>query len=184
MNRTHRRRAFTILELLIVIGILLAIGALVVINVMGSQEKADKKLTVVQLQSFQRALDAFRVDMKRYPTQEEGLKVLWTSEGLEDADKSRWGGPYLSDPKKVDTWGSEWIYKMPAEIEGIEYDIISVGPDRQEGNEDDISLAKERARNAGGDDAFSDFKSPGTGVGDGSGGGGSTSGGGGGSSGP
>lgn len=185
MHRSHHRRAFTILELLIVIGILLAIGALVVVNVMGSQEKADKKLTLVQLQAFQRALDAFKVDMKRYPSSEEGLKVLWSSEGLEDSDKSRWGGPYLTDPKKVDTWGSAWIYKNPSEVEGIEFDIVSIGPDRQEGNEDDISLAQERSRSAGGDDAFSDFKSPDTGVGGGSGGSGaSSSGGGSGSSGP
>lgn len=167
MTRTDHRRAFTILELLIVIGILLAIGALVVINVMGSQEKADKKLTVVQLQAFQRALDAFKVDLKRYPTSEEGLQVLWNADSLEEADRSRWGGPYLSDPKRVDTWGSEWIYKNPSEIEGVEYDIVSIGPDKQEGSEDDISLAQERSRNAGGDDAFSDFKSPDTGIGGG-----------------
>lgn len=168
MNRSPRRRAFTILELLIVIGILLAIGALVVINVMGTQEKADKKLTIVQLQAFRNAIDQFRADMKRIPTQEEGLKVLWSREGLDENDAQRWGGPYLSDPKRVDAWGTEWIYKVPAEIEGIEYDIISAGPDRQEGSEDDISLARERARSAGGDDAFSDFRSPGTGVGGGS----------------
>jgi len=166
-----RRRAFTILELLIVIAILLAIGALVVVNVMGSQEKADKRLTLVQLQAFQRALDAFKVDMKRYPTSEEGLRVLWTSEGLEDSDKSRWGGPYLTDAKPLDTWGSAWIYKNPAETEGVEFDIISIGPDKQEGSEDDISLAASKPRDDAGGDAFSDFKSPGTGVGGGSGGG-------------
>jgi len=167
MNRNSPRRAFTILELLIVIGILLAIGALVVINVMGSQEKADKKLTLVQLQAFKNAIDQFRADMKRIPTQEEGLKVLWSREGLDETDAERWGGPYLTDPKKIDAWGSEWLYKVPSEIEGIDFDIVSIGPDRQEGNEDDISLAKERARSAGGEDAFSDFKSPGTGVGGG-----------------
>lgn len=167
MKRPIAPRAFTILELLIVIGIMLVIGALVVINVMGARDKADVQTTVVQLRNFQGAVDRFRVDMRRMPTQEEGLKVLWSKEGLEEADAASWGGPYLSDPKKVDNWGTEWIFKVPADIEGIEYDIISAGPDKEEGTEDDISLARERVKSAGGEDAFSDFKTSGTGVGSG-----------------
>lgn len=176
MNRSIHRRAFTILELLIVIGIMLVIGALVVINVMGARDKADLQSTVVQLRQFQGAVDRFRVDMRRMPTQEEGLKILWSKEGLEEAEAAAWSGPYLSDPKPNDLWGTAWIFKVPSDIEGIEYDIISAGPDRQEGTDDDLSLARERAKNAGGEDAFSDFKSSGTGGEGGSSGTGGSSG--------
>lgn len=178
MLRPLVRRAFTILELLIVISIMLVIGAIVVINVMGARDKADVQTTVVELRNFRGAIDRFRVDMRRLPTQEEGLKILWSKEGLEETDAANWGGPYLNDPKPVDNWGTAWIFKVPAEIEGIEYDIVSAGPDRQEGTDDDISLARERVKSAGGaEDQFSDFKGSGTGVEGGGAGAGSTTGG-------
>ena len=54
------RRGFTILELLIVIGILLAIGGLVLVNVLGASEKADAGNTRIQLQAFEQALEQFK----------------------------------------------------------------------------------------------------------------------------
>lgn len=153
-----RRRAFTILELLIVIGILLAIGGLVLYNVLGASEKADIKLAKAQIQGFERALEAFKLDMKRWPTEDEGLVVLWDKTRLDsDADQSLWGGPYLKEAKTKDAWGSEWIFRAPSTLrEGQPYDIVSIGPDRQEGTEDDITNHQGRESTDGSDD-FSDF---------------------------
>ena len=91
MRMQPRRRGFTILELLIVIGILLAIGSLVAVNVLGASEKADLKLARAQLQAFESAIEQFRVEMKRWPTEEEGLTVLWSKEALStDEDKAKY----------------------------------------------------------------------------------------------
>ncbi len=135
------RRGFTILELLIVIGIILALGGLVLYNVIGAGEKADLKLVKVQIQSFSQALDNFKYDMKRLPTTEEGLRALVSKDVIEDEeDQSKWSGPYLKDFKPEDTWGHEWLYRAPSEIsEDKPYDIISFGPDGQEGTDDDIT---------------------------------------------
>ena len=115
--RLARRRGFTIIELLIVIGIILAIGGLVLVNVVGASEKADKSLALAQIQAFDRALEQFKVEMKRYPSEEEGLVVLWNSEELEDEDdSSKWGGPYLKEGNPNYIWGSEWIYRNPSEV--------------------------------------------------------------------
>ena len=59
--RPARRGGFTIIELLIVIGIILAIGGLVLVNVVGASEKADKSLSLAQIQAFNRALEQFKV---------------------------------------------------------------------------------------------------------------------------
>ena len=135
------RRGFSILELLIVIGILLAIGGLVLVNVMGARDRADIGNTKIQLNTFENALEQFRADLRRYPTEEEGLSVLWSNANLEsDDDRTLWGGPYLRRPAPTDLWGSEWIYRQPSEIEGLPYDLISLGPDREEGTDDDISI--------------------------------------------
>jgi general secretion pathway protein G len=165
MRKSHRRRGFTILELLIVIGILLAIGSLVLVNVLGASEKADLKLARAQLQAFENALETFRVEMKRWPTEEEGLAVLWSKDAISsDEDKAKYGGPYLKEPKPKDTWGNAWIFRAPSTIiDGANFDIVSVGPDGQEGTEDDISNHDAR-KEAGGDD-FSDFSGDSAGSG-------------------
>jgi general secretion pathway protein G len=140
-GRRAAARSFTILELLIVIGIILAIGGLVLYNVLGAGEKADAQLVKVQIQSFESALDTFKYEMKRLPSTEEGLRALWTKDGLEsEEDQAKWGGPYLKDFNPKDTWGHEWIYRNPSEIdESKPYDIVSLGPDGQENTEDDIT---------------------------------------------
>ena len=141
LRHVHGRRGFTILELLIVIGILLAIGGLVLVNVLGASEKADEGNTRLQMQAIEQALEQFRVEMKRWPSEEEGVAVLWSASNLEaDEDQDRWGGPYLKKPAPEDLWGNAWIYRQPSEIEGLDYDLISVGPDGEEGTEDDISI--------------------------------------------
>ena len=163
MRRSPRRAGFTILELLIVIGILLAIGSLVLVNVLGASEKADLKLARAQLQAFENALETFRVEMKRWPTEEEGLAVLWSKEAVaSDEDREKYGGPYLKEPKPKDTWGNEWIFRAPSTIvEGANFDIVSIGPDGEEGTEDDISNHDGRAEGGGADD-FSDFSGGGS----------------------
>ena len=158
--RTNRRGGFTILELLIVIGIILAIGGIVTVNLMGMSDKADTNLTKVKIQNVGRALDNFKLDMKRYPTEEEGITVLWDKEVLEDEDDtSKWQGPYLEEPAPKDTWGFEWVYRSPSEVEGVAYDLISVGPDGEEGTDDDLSNLEGRVGADGEplDDDFSDF---------------------------
>ena len=163
MHTQSRRRGFTILELLIVIGILLAIGSLVAVNVLGASEKADLKLARAQLQAFEGALEQFRVEMKRWPTEEEGLAVLWSKEALaSDEDQARYGGPYLKEPKPKDAWGNVWVFRVPSTIlEGANFDIVSNGPDGQEGTEDDVSNQESRKEAAG--DEFGEFSGGGGG---------------------
>ena len=163
MHTQSRRRGFTILELLIVIGILLAIGSLVAVNVLGASEKADLKLARAQLQAFEGALEQVRVEMKRWPTEEEGLAVLWSKEALaSDEDQARYGGPYLKEPKPKDAWGNVWVFRVPSTIlEGANFDIVSNGPDGQEGTEDDVSNQDSRKEAAG--DEFGEFSGGGGG---------------------
>ncbi len=148
----RRRRAFTLIELLIVIAILLAIGSLVVVNLIPRGEQAKRDIQRVQLDQIDGAMSQFRLDMDRWPTEEEGLEVLWKREALEDEnDYERWRRRYLEDPILKDRWGNELVYRYPGEIRGESfYDLISFGPDGEEGTEDDITN-HDRGRDADGE---------------------------------
>ena len=161
----HTTRAFTLIELLIVIAILLAIGGLVVVNLIPRGEQAKADLQLVQFDQIDGAMKQFRLDLNRWPTEEEGLAVLWNREQLEDEeDFERWRGPYMENAIAKDSWGNELIYRYPGEIRGESfYDLISIGPDKEEDTEDDITN-HDRQRDAEGEIAeeFDDFTPAGT----------------------
>lgn len=150
------RRGFSLLELLIAIAILLAIGALVVVNLAPRRDQAQVDLTRGQLDQFAQAIKLFKLDLGRFPTEDEGLSVLWSAEGLEDEEEeTKWKGPYLETPKPADDWGNEWVYMYPSEEAPGLYKILSLGPDGEEDTEDDIT-SFDRMLNADGelDEAF------------------------------
>ncbi len=135
----RRRRAFTLIEVMVVILIVLALGGLVLFNMMGTRDKADADLGRIQLDQVKQALKMFKLTFGRYPTDEEGLKALWDKEALtEDDDKKKWQ-KLLDEPMPKDRWGTEWGYRQVGE-HGDEamYDLWSFGPDKQEGTGDDI----------------------------------------------
>jgi len=136
------RHGLTLIEVLIVIAILVTIGGLVVVNVLPQKEEADRNLVQEDIDRMYNGLDQFKLAMNRYPTEDEGLAVLWNPSLVEeDTDaEPAWKTAYMRDPKPRDVWGNEWIYRFPGELRGEQYpDIISVGPDGEEGTEDDIT---------------------------------------------
>jgi general secretion pathway protein G len=61
------------------------------------------------LSSIKSALDSFRIDCDRYPTEDEGLAALVTApSGLEN----KWKAPYLS-AVPVDPWQIPYVYHYP-----------------------------------------------------------------------
>ena len=148
-----QRKAFTLTEMLIVLAILVLLASLVGPRLLGSKKKADINAAKAQIGMFQSALEAYAVDLNRFPKTEEGLSALVSeSAGAgEDADlvegdlgdepaTSSWGGPYLkktSVPK--DPWGKSYLYEYPpTRSKGDVPEIWSLGPDGEEGTDDDI----------------------------------------------
>lgn len=166
------RRGLTLIEVLIVIAILLAIGGLVVVNLIPRKEQADIDLQKVQFQNLDAALKNFKLDMKRYPSDEEGLAALNSKEAIANEDEAvNWRGPYLEGTITKDNWGSELVYHFPGEVNESGYDLISFGPDKQEGTEDDITNASSQGASGLNADSGDGFAPPPE-TGGGSGGGG------------
>jgi len=128
--RKHRgERGFTLIEIMIVVIIIGLLAGLVGPRLFGKLTQAKQKAAKAQIELFGTALDALRLDVGRYPTTEEGLKVLREKpSGLE-----AWTGPYLPKEIPLDPWGKPYIYKSPGEHG--EYDLLTYGLDGVEGGE-------------------------------------------------
>lgn len=130
--RRAARRAFTLIELLLVLVILALLAAVVVPKLTGRVEDAKIKTTKTQIGAFKTALQTFNIDNERFPTQDEGLSVLVQRPA---AGADNWKS--LLDSVPPDPWNHPYIYRIPGSA-GKDYDIISMGPDGQEGTGDDI----------------------------------------------
>ena len=139
------RRGLTLLELMIVLIILVGLMAIVGPRLLGSQKKADIRTAEVQIGNLGSALKMYVVDMKVYPSTEDGLEALLKAP--EDERLARkWAGPYIDGNKlPLDPWGNEFEYEYDA-LEGDDEGgvpdfprILSAGPDGQTGTDDDIA---------------------------------------------
>jgi len=125
----QRGKGFTLIEILVVIIIIGMLAALVGPRLFGKVSMAKQKTAKAQIELFGTALDAFRLDVGKYPTTEEGLKALREK----PSGAEGWEGPYLPKEIPLDPWNNAYIYKCPGEHG--EYDLISHGLDRVEGGE-------------------------------------------------
>lgn len=129
-----RREGFTLIELLLVLAILVVLGSMTVAFFGGTREKALKDAARGQLGIFDGAIDRFNWDMRRYPN---SLDELIKKPSGEDAEK--WPGAYLKGSEiKDDPWGNPYRIAVPGKKNSESYDIWSVGPDGQDGTDDDI----------------------------------------------
>jgi general secretion pathway protein G len=135
-----QRAAFTLIEVMIVLAIVLALAGLVGVALFQRRDQAKVQLTEVDLQRIKQAMDLFRFDFDRYPTDEEGVRVLWQKDLLDaDADPEAYT-EYLDSPLPDDRWDNEWGYRAESESREGKFDLWSNGPDGEEGTDDDITV--------------------------------------------
>lgn len=130
--RPHTARAFTLVELLLVLVILAVLAMVVVPKFTGRSEQARETAAKTDITNLETALDTFEVDCGRFPSSEEGLGVLLQA----PAGVQNWRGPYIKRPP-IDPWGNAYIYRYPGSHNQGGYDLSSGGPDGREGGEND-----------------------------------------------
>jgi general secretion pathway protein G len=126
---TAPHRGFTLLELLVVMVIIGLLAAYVGPKYFSQIGKSEIKITKAQIDALEKALDAYRLDVGRYPSTEQGLVAL----EAKPSNEAKWQGPYLKKAVPLDPWGKPYQYRAPGE-KG-EFDLYSFGKDGQAGGD-------------------------------------------------
>ena len=132
--KKEKNKAFTLVELLVVIIILSLLAGLVAPRMLKRVSKAKKDLARPKMAIIESALERFGLDCGQYPDDSMGLEALLTPpSGLEE----KWNGPYLKPSQLLDPWDNPYVYVAEGEINPGSYDLISFGADGIDGGEGD-----------------------------------------------
>ena len=130
-RNTHlpRDAGVTLVEMMVVIVIIGLVTAVVVINVLPSQDTARIEKARADIHVIEQALELYRLDYSRYPAMEHGLQALLEPPAREGAAAQE---SYIRRLPN-DPWGRAYEYVIPGEHGA--FDIYTLGADGQQGGE-------------------------------------------------
>lgn len=123
------RRAFSLLEVMLVLAIIAIMTAAVAYNLIGASERAKIKATQSFLGTVQNAIKSYQIDKSALPG---SLSILQQGGKMSYLD---------ADKKLVDAWGRDFLYSTQA-ANGHDYQLYSKGPDGVFPSADDIDVWK------------------------------------------
>jgi general secretion pathway protein G len=119
---------FTLVELLVVLGILAMLAAFAAPQVTSYLGRARTESARVQISAIASALELYALDAGSYPPTEQGLRPLVEA----PPGATRWSGPYLKKAQGLlDPWGRPFQYIRQAPSGPIQ--ILSLGSDNAVG---------------------------------------------------
>lgn len=133
--RRTSTKGFTLLEMLVVLMIIGLIAGLVGPRLFTKVDQSKITAAETQIKILRSALENVRLDIGRYPTQEEGLSLL-AKAPADPVVASRWRGPYLSDELPLDPWNNPYQYALGG-ANGQPFALYSWGADGKPGGEGD-----------------------------------------------
>ena len=127
-TRTARHSAFTLIELLLVMVILVVLASVVVPKFTDRTRQARVTAAMTDIHILETSLDAFEVDCGRHPATEDGLAALVQQPSWADG----WHGPYVKSVP-LDPWKNPYNYQYPGTHNTAGFDLWSWGPEGREG---------------------------------------------------
>jgi general secretion pathway protein G len=122
---------FTLIEIMVVMIVIGILAAAIIPRFVTTTHDAKVSAAKGHIAELESALERFNVHMDRYPTTEEGLKVLVEAP---TGEEKNWRGPYIQMLRN-DPWGSPYQYRLPGTHHTSSYDLWSRGADLADGGE-------------------------------------------------
>jgi general secretion pathway protein G len=134
LRRREGRNGFTLMEVLLVLVILVVLGSIVVPMVTGIGEGANVKAATVQVAALERMIDMYKFELKQLPGSLDDL----VNEPSDPKLAKNWHQYMKANKELVDPWDNPYKYEAKGKKNQGSYDVWSLGPDGQDGSEDDI----------------------------------------------
>ena len=141
----NSQQGLTLVEIMVVMTILGILATLVIINVTSQMKEAKVNATKAQINTFENALELYRLRCNRYPTTEQGLEALLVAPSISPLCKRYPEGGFIKKNNiPADPWDGPFEYGNPGNINTGGIDIWSLGPNEEEGGGDDIGNWEEQ----------------------------------------
>jgi general secretion pathway protein G len=134
-RKRRTKYGFTMVELMAMLIIIGLLATLVVTKVATKIDQARITTTKANLKALHNAVNQFKMDTNRFPSEDKGLIDL--IEQPTDIETWEPGGYLETTEIPKDGWGNEFIFELYPES-GKQFVIRSSGPDGEEGTEDDL----------------------------------------------
>jgi general secretion pathway protein G len=129
-----RQSAFTLLEIMLVISIIVILLGVAVSKLGNTTDVAKHVAVQADIQSIGTQLKLYESINGFMPTTEQGLQALVTQPSSEPRP-THWYQLFKEIPK--DPWGSNYVYLNPGRKNPNGYDLYSAGRDRKADTSDD-----------------------------------------------
>ena len=134
LARNRKQAGFTLLEIMLVVGIIVIILGVAVARLGNTTGVAKDMRVRADVQAISTQLRLYESVNGFVPTTEQGLQALVTQPST-DPRPTRWYQLFKELPQ--DPWNSDYIYLSPGRKNPTGYDLYSAGPDRKPDTADD-----------------------------------------------
>ena len=125
------RAGFTLLEVMLVMGIIIMLAGLAVAALMNANDDAMEGVAKVKCSTYATACKQYKLKVGQYPTKLEDL--VTQPQGV---SKQKWRRPFV-EKLELDPWGQP--YQLSVNPTAHQVIVSSNGVDMKPGTEDDIS---------------------------------------------
>ena len=134
MTSRKNEKAFTLLEIMLVVGIIVIILGVAVARLGNTTGIAKDMRVRADVQAINTQLKLYESMNGFFPTTEQGIQALVT-QPTTDPKPTRWYQLFKEMPK--DPWGNDYVYLAPGKKNPDGFDLYSAGPDRKPDTADD-----------------------------------------------
>jgi len=133
-KKNRARRAFTIIEVIVIVVILGVIAAVIAPRLIARVGESKRSVAVSNAASLSTAVKLFAAD-HGMPEPGAPITILWERPGTIEEAAWQGKGPYVDSADSLnDPWGNPFQLVIPPQV-NADFDIVSYGKDGQPGGE-------------------------------------------------